>query len=693
MGRRTPRIVSVLLVRFQPRERTRLVAFILVMALITGTLVAAALVSGYRLALDDHRADLMALATSRARLVETLPATSADVQASLPDFFREHEPTVEIGGTTEVTLATIRGDSIVFLLVQRGSSVTASPPFSIRSPYAEPMRKALSGQSGVMVGRDYRGMRVLAAYEPVDAGWRAGVVAKIDLAEIRGPYMRAGLVLGGIALALIGVGAAILIRVGGRYQRSLSEGEEQLRDLYEHSPDSHFSVDLATGTVSACNRTLLEFLGCDRDEVVGKPVSDLYQPTSAADAARAHRTIAAAGEVHDVELSARRKNGATCWISLAGRALHDEMGNARALRVSWRDITERKQAEEGLRHERERAEHFLDVAAVMIIALDARGVVTLINRKGCDILGGASADIVGRNWFEHFVPADQRDEVKDVFGHLMAGDLPPLKDYENEVLRLDGGKRLIAWRNSLLRDAAGLIVGVLSSGADVTERRRLERDALMVAERERERIGQDLHDVLGQQLTAANLMLGVMERTLRLGTAPTPQQLLEIRTLIEVSLAHVRFISHGFLPIAGGENGLNDALADLAANSRKLFGISCVAPADDSPTVADSRVCTHLYHIAQEAITNAIRHGGATSVVLELEQSNEHLVLRIVDDGSGVPDLSHVDGGRGIQIMRTRAAMIGASLTVTPGPANGTVVCCTLPSRPRGRRRHGPQAS
>jgi len=283
--------------------------------------------------------------------------------------------------------------------------------------------------------------------------------------------------------------------------------------------------------------------------------------------------------------------------------------------------------------------------------------------------------------------------VRGVFEQNIAGDLDPVTRYENPVLRADGEERIIAWRNTRLTDEHGRITGTFSSGEDVTIQRQLERDTLAIGQQERERIGQNLHDVLGQQLTAATLMLGAAEGALQLGTAPTPPDLAKIRALLEVTLAHTRFIAYGFLPIPGGASGLRDALEDLAANSRKLFGISCVAPVGDGLMVANANVATQLYHIAQEAITNAIRHGGATSVVLELEQPDGHLVLRVTDDGSGISGVLQSKGGRGIEIMRTRAGTIGAHLTLAPAQGGGTVVTCTLPTQALdGRRRARPRA-
>jgi PAS domain S-box-containing protein len=122
------------------------------------------------------------------------------------------------------------------------------------------------------------------------------------------------------------------------------------------------------------------------------------------------------------------------------------------------------------------ARQYLDIAGVMIVALDAEGRVTLVNRRGCEILGREERDILGRDWFGEFLPSRTGEEIRKVFLKIISGDLQSLEFYDNPVRTRDGEERLIAWRNSPLRDPSGKVVGTLSAGEDVTERRRVEED-------------------------------------------------------------------------------------------------------------------------------------------------------------------------------------------------------------------------
>jgi PAS domain S-box-containing protein len=139
------------------------------------------------------------------------------------------------------------------------------------------------------------------------------------------------------------------------------------------------------------------------------------------------------------------------------------------------------QASEALRVERDKAQQYLNIAAVIILALNDRGEITLINKRGCQILESDEADLLGKNWFDHFVPGSARDEVKARFQELMAGEIESVETLENPILTSRGAERMIAWNNSLLTDDAGNIVGTLSSGQDITEQVRTEQQVARLA--------------------------------------------------------------------------------------------------------------------------------------------------------------------------------------------------------------------
>ena len=144
-----------------------------------------------------------------------------------------------------------------------------------------------------------------------------------------------------------------------------------------------------------------------------------------------------------------------------------------ALYVSKVDA-ERRQMEETLRFEKARAQQYVEVAGVLLIALDIHGCITLVNPKGCEILGYRQSELIGRNWFGDFLASENIDEVKQVFDQMIHGNVEPVEYYENPIIRKDGSQRFIAWHNSILRDSSGTIKGLFCSGEDITESRKAD---------------------------------------------------------------------------------------------------------------------------------------------------------------------------------------------------------------------------
>ena len=141
-----------------------------------------------------------------------------------------------------------------------------------------------------------------------------------------------------------------------------------------------------------------------------------------------------------------------------------------------RDITERKQAEEELRKEKDTAQQYLDIAGVMLVAIDKTGKVVLINKKGCEILGYEEEEIIGKNWFKNFIPEWLRKDLIPISKQLLAGDVEVAEYYENPILAKSGKERMIAWHNTIIKDGDGNIIGHLSSGEDITDQLRAEEE-------------------------------------------------------------------------------------------------------------------------------------------------------------------------------------------------------------------------
>jgi signal transduction histidine kinase len=217
---------------------------------------------------------------------------------------------------------------------------------------------------------------------------------------------------------------------------------------------------------------------------------------------------------------------------------------------------------------------------------------------------------------------------------------------------------------------------------------------LEISEREQRRIGQDLHDGLGQQLTGLIYLSKALEKKLISQKLPQSEEASKITTCLIQSVEQARDLSHGLYPIELELNGLELALEELTDNAAKIFKIECTVDGDGTTEIEKSS-SIHLYRICQEAIQNAIRHGNARKIEIFVRSRGRQGTLIVRDNGSGIP-LDALDRkGMGLRVMKYRAGVIGGSLEIATSSEEGTTITCTFPckkrSKPRARVRKVPR--
>jgi PAS domain S-box-containing protein/putative nucleotidyltransferase with HDIG domain len=260
----------------------------------------------------------------------------------------------------------------------------------------------------------------------------------------------------------------------------LAESELQLKEqLLDNASDSIFLHDLA-GQFIYVNDAACKGRGYEKDELLRKNVSLLATPEFAAKREEFLKDLLAQGELI-FEAAHLRKDGSTMPVEIHARLI--TLDDRTLILSVARDITKRREAEKALRQQQEQAQQFLDIAGVMMVGLDQAGRITLMNKKGCELLGYKEGEIIGRNWFKQCLPPAVAPELQATFHRLKAGNLEGAEYCENLVLTKDGHERLIAFHNTLLRDQNAQIAGILFSGEDVTERRQAEA-ALRQSEQE-----------------------------------------------------------------------------------------------------------------------------------------------------------------------------------------------------------------
>lgn len=316
----------------------------------------------------------------------------------------------------------------------------------------------------------------------------------------------------------------------------------------------------------------------------------------------------------------------------------------------------------------------LDTSGALVVVLDREGRIVRFNRACEQTTGFSFAEVASRKFWELFILPEELEPVKAAFLRLCSGPVPG--QYENHWLTRQGESRLISWSNNVLLDADGKVEFVIGTGIDVTERKRLEQQILEISNREQQRIGQDLHDGLSQQLAGIELMCQVLQQNLAPQSKAEADRAAEIARYVREAIAHTRNLARGLSPVQLDANGLMSALQELVANVENMFKVKCRFQCDEPILIQNNAAATHLYRIAQEAINNAIKHGKARSILITFRPAGNRRALLVTNDGLEFPKDLKTGQGMGLRIMNYRAGEIGATLQIGSDDGKGTTVMC-----------------
>jgi signal transduction histidine kinase len=225
---------------------------------------------------------------------------------------------------------------------------------------------------------------------------------------------------------------------------------------------------------------------------------------------------------------------------------------------------------------------------------------------------------------------------------------------------------------------------------DVTERKRLEKELIDVGERERQQVGHELHDDLGQILHGVQFLVTSLHARLEREGVTEPAQLARVSEYLDEALETTRSLARGLQPVPPVPEGLMNALRDHSVRVSKLYNVRCRFSCAKPVAVTDTKVATHLFRIAQEAVSNAIRHSKCTRIHIGLKLANGNLILGIRDNGHARFPARSRRRGMGLHIMQFRAAAINGSLAVERRPGQGTEVICRVSTTQRGKLDSSP---
>lgn len=333
-----------------------------------------------------------------------------------------------------------------------------------------------------------------------------------------------------------------------------------------------------------------------------------------------------------------------------------------------------------LRESEAKSRAILDTAVDGIVTIDPAGRIMSFNLAAERLFGYRSAEVIGRN-VSILMPDPYHSEHDDYLKDYLHTGLPKIIGIGRDVVarRNDGTVFPVYLAVSEVRiGELRMFTGIIR---DLTERTTLEKEILEISDREKRRLGQDLHDGLGQLLTGIGFKSKSLENKLAARELPEAANARQLAELVTQAISESRAVARGLQPVGLEDTGLMTALQELVTNVAGLFKIDCTFKCPEPILLNDAAVAMHLYRIAQEAVNNVVKHARAFRVEISLRRKDDKLCMAVRDDGIGFVPRPGA-GGMGLNIMRYRAAIIRGALSVEPNGPSGTTVSCTVAYAP-----------
>ncbi len=515
------------------------------------------------------------------------------------------------------------------------------------------------------------------------------------LIRISGPLTLTLCVLIGVSVFFLYRKASVEIFRRQAAEKALRESEERYRSLYHHTPAMLHSID-TNGRLVSVSDYWLEILGYDREEVIGRNLTDFFTESSRR---YAEETVFPeffkTGFCKDISYQFVKKNGEIIDILLSAISDREVEGKpVRSLAVSI-DVTERKRAEEALKRADKELRHYskdlerqvrkrtqeitsiLKYTPAVVYIKDKNGHYILVNSRFEELFGMHNEDVRGKTDHDIFPT-----EVADQFCHNDRQVLSESRSYqvEERVPQSDGPHTYLSVKFPVY-DETNTAIGVCGISTDITavkkaqeQLRRLSGSIIDSQEKERTAIARELHDELGQLLTALRMDSVWIRNRLKEKDFRAADRALTMCTLIDKTIDEVRSMAIRLRPGVLDTLGLVDALEWLTADFEKRTGITCLFEHHHVPSIKDT-LATAAYRITQEALTNVARHAEASRVDVSLSAEDSVLTLIVTDDGCGfnLQELTESEGV-GVAGMRERASLVGGNLEVQSQQLKGTRV-------------------
>ena len=498
-------------------------------------------------------------------------------------------------------------------------------------------------------------------------------------------------------------------------EQSLRNSEERFRSLADHVPQLVWTNE-ADGRVSYRNRRWVEYSGLDFDEADNPGWQTLVHPDDAGGARERWQEVLAKPQDFECELRLRHRDGEYRWFIARNIPLRDSGGRVTSWVGSATDIDDLKRAETALRESDQRFQLLVEgTPDYAMFLLDPGNTITFWSAGAEKVFGWNASEAVGQSGEIIFTPEDRVKGTmeKEITIAMEDGRAPDRRWHlrkDGSRLWVDGVMRRIDHKDGSLRGFAKIARDatdqrtveealvhardqleqrVLERTAEfmqtnrelkneISRRQELERDLLQISDRERRRIGEDLHDIVCQELTATALFL--KSGSNQANNEAAAKTLAEAAQVVNRNVTLARDLARGFQAAVIGPGGLLELLRTLCKQANERSDVHCHLKLPRAIRLRDETIAVNLYRIAQEALRNALAHSGATEIVICVERERDMVRLVVEDNGKGFRQRKRTKG-LGLHIMRYRANALGGSLEIKTRVGGGTRLVCEVPAR------------
>ncbi|QSX34210.1 PAS domain S-box protein [Shewanella avicenniae] len=446
----------------------------------------------------------------------------------------------------------------------------------------------------------------------------------------------------------------------------LLASHERYRLMFDHIPLAYMSMNVNAIIIDS-NNAFSELTGYEPQEVFGRPFS--FFLFNKADI-KYHLEVTfpdfrCSGRARSIPWKLRHKSGREIYVMVHGNARFDEFGEFVQTHCLIVDVTEEYRAKQECQKAESKAQLILDVISERVTFHDKQRNVLWANKiarndssKGC------------------------QDDCDCCVNHQSSCDkCPVIRVFNNQQPafgELQNQGRVLQISAYPAFNHEGELDGVVQVARDITERRNLEREILRLSSSERQRIGHDLHDGLGQELTGLSFLASALANQL-VGQDPALETIAS-KMVQSIGRARKRMynVLQGLNHIPDGPDGLSRAFYSLAESVRELFGKQCVFHQRGELHIDDTVLCAHLFNIVNESVNNALKYSGCQQIEISIDANAERLVAEVKDDGCGMHNSTSRVGAMGLKIMQFRASIMNAELHIDSND-HGTSIRCEVP--------------